>query len=1036
MKTRLIKLMIRASVLATLIGLMSWGAGFAANLNSPNKDRHQNIVETTIYTCLECHFSSGSSKTGSKTYSLTDAGSETEYHHVEYCTVCHDMTGPNCGGYTNLYLIACTISTPNSGDRNVKFTSLTGMNSYADGDNTYNGVCEVCHTLTAYHRNDGSDNTEHFDGSNCTECHPHTSEFSAPYEQFHKTHLTSDKGPKITCTDCHSETDYTIFADGKTLANTTVCDTCHSPNGAFDGVNDPVIGAKHNWVDGVYNADGVTLKSGKEKWCAGCHDDVPAYSFEDSQIITIDNPAATFVGAWNLYGGAGETYYGTDMNWKAAGSGSATATWTPNIAEDGTYSVYAWWSSYKTRATNAKYTINHSGGSDVVQVSQKANGGKWNLLGTYEFVAGTSGSVVLSDDANGEVVADAVRIVRSTVPGALGTYAPNIVGDNSTWGFYVTGHNISCLECHDATKAHIDHVHRTYQVDEANNYAVATPYSQAYRLKDVDGGPAMILPRDGTNPLTNPKDFALCFSCHNKDELLGTIPADLSVPHTNFWDTNSSIGNAHKYHLSINALHFDSDWDGVVDSKGESCVTCHNVHGSPTKAMIRHGELISTPGTTDKVPALNFSYLLPPGVSTATWPVPAGSYYVYAWWSSYSTRATNAQYTVNHDGGSSPFTVNQKVNGGQWNQLGTAQYVFSSGGSVVVSADGANGEVVADAIGLDSNGDGTPDIIIDDNDAQVTYEGDWIVYSGGGESYYGSTMHYNQGFIEDTTASLAESIGGWPHYSWTGVSQNHVCNACHSPSRARFMRTPYLGPKVFQPQASPSPAPPDGTTAVLFTAVIRDPDNAVVSVTIDLSAIDGSSAQAMFDDGTHGDVTSGDGIYSFVTVVPISVVSGNKTITIMATDATSLTGQGQFVLPVFYPGTFIIDNTDAEATFTGSWNTYAGAGETYYGPNMRWKAAGTGSATATWTPNITAAGNYRVYAWWSSYSSRATNATYTINYDGGSQPITVNQKVNGGQWNQLGTGTFSFAPGIGSVVLSDDANGEVVADAILWEPIP
>ncbi len=64
-----------------------------------------------------------------------------------------------------------------------------------------------------------------------------------------------------------------------------MCDNCHSPSGAFDGVNDPDVGAKYgnggelkeNWRNGVYAADGE-LAPGRERWCATCHDDVPAYS--------------------------------------------------------------------------------------------------------------------------------------------------------------------------------------------------------------------------------------------------------------------------------------------------------------------------------------------------------------------------------------------------------------------------------------------------------------------------------------------------------------------------------------------------------------------------------------------------------------------------------------------------------------------------------------------------------------------------------------------------------------------------------------
>jgi len=54
------------------------------------------------------------------------------------------------------------------------------------------------------------------------------------------------------------------------LDETDVCDTCHGPDGFYDGVDDPDIGAKNNWDDGVY--DSGALKIFKEQWCAGCHD--------------------------------------------------------------------------------------------------------------------------------------------------------------------------------------------------------------------------------------------------------------------------------------------------------------------------------------------------------------------------------------------------------------------------------------------------------------------------------------------------------------------------------------------------------------------------------------------------------------------------------------------------------------------------------------------------------------------------------------------------------------------------------------------
>lgn len=45
-------------------------------------------------------------------------------------------------------------------------------------------------------------------------------------------------------------------------------------------------------------------------------------------------------------------------------------------------------------------------------VNQQENGGEWNLLGTFYFAADNSGSITLTDEANGYVIADAVMLRR------------------------------------------------------------------------------------------------------------------------------------------------------------------------------------------------------------------------------------------------------------------------------------------------------------------------------------------------------------------------------------------------------------------------------------------------------------------------------------------------------------------------------------------------------------------------------------------------------------------------------------------------
>lgn len=189
----------------------------------------------------------------------------------------------------------------------------TVFGPYVAGDPDYNGVCEVCHEGTEFHRNDSTGDHTHYVAQDCIPCHKHSDEFihgggqscetchghdgDAGTAFSHATHTagTVPKGPEtaMLCGDCHSdpiEMDPTpTFADDKPLGTTEVCNPCHSPDGAFDGVNDLVAGAKANWSEGVYESDGITMKPGTDQWCAGCHDDMGANSKQDATGITAPN---------------------------------------------------------------------------------------------------------------------------------------------------------------------------------------------------------------------------------------------------------------------------------------------------------------------------------------------------------------------------------------------------------------------------------------------------------------------------------------------------------------------------------------------------------------------------------------------------------------------------------------------------------------------------------------------------------------------------------------------------------------------------
>ncbi len=261
-------------------------------------------------------------------------------HQGMGCSKCHQTHNTD---KTNIYLVKSNVSTPSSGIKPVILSDTSGVNSYADGDATYNGVCEVCHTATKYHRNNAGGDHTHYASMNCITCHPHENSFlhggsgdcrechghDAGYEyqtglycqgkgtvQSHSTHTEIDTddqiGPNINCEACHDTSNFPYFKSGTDsngdskfdLSETDVCNNCHSSGGLFDGVNDSIIGAKNNWTDGIYS--GNNLRVGKDNWCAGCHDANQASSNQDGSGILAPDVAGDSTAYGYYYSGHGK----------------------------------------------------------------------------------------------------------------------------------------------------------------------------------------------------------------------------------------------------------------------------------------------------------------------------------------------------------------------------------------------------------------------------------------------------------------------------------------------------------------------------------------------------------------------------------------------------------------------------------------------------------------------------------------------------------------------------------------------------------
>ncbi len=107
--------------------------------------------------------------------------------------------------------------------------------------------------------------------------------------------------------------------------------------------------------------------------------------------------------------------------------------------------------------------------------------------------------------------------------------------------------------------------------------------------------------------------------------------------------------------------------------------------------------------------------------------------------------------------------------------------------------------------------------------------------------------------------------------------------------------------------ASPASAPTG--TSVLFTVTVTpgtNPASTGITVTADLSSIGGSAAQTLFDDGTNGDVVSGDNVFSFLATVGSGTSSGVHSITVNVSDSISRTGTTALALTVSPGQTFAV----------------------------------------------------------------------------------------------------------------------------------
>ena len=142
------------------------------------------------------------------------------------------------------------------------------------------------------------------------------------------------------------------------------------------------------------------------------------------------------------------------------------------------------------------------------------------------------------------------------------------------------------------------------------------------------------------------------------------------------------------------------------------------------------------------------------------------------------------------------------------------------------------------------------------------------------------------------------------------------------------------------------------------------------------------------------------------------------------------------------PSEIVVDTQEANFEL-GTWTVAAAATDRYLptssASNYRFHSTTGGNPTARviFTPDIPTDGNYHVDIWYSQGENRATNAPWFISYNGGTEEVKVNQRINGGQWIRIAESKPFAAGRKGFVRLQNDigTTGMVVlADAVRFVP--
>jgi len=145
--------------------------------------------------------------------------------------------------------------------------------------------------------------------------------------------------------------------------------------------------------------------------------------------VILDDHFAAIRGGWTavptfangLYSGTSSgtdtNAFGTNYLVHAPGNGASLAIFTPVIHVSGAYDLYQWHPFRADASAGVPFIIQHSAGETTVYANQRTNAGNWSLLGRFNFSAGSTNTIRVTDaipETNAVAIVDALKMVFVT----------------------------------------------------------------------------------------------------------------------------------------------------------------------------------------------------------------------------------------------------------------------------------------------------------------------------------------------------------------------------------------------------------------------------------------------------------------------------------------------------------------------------------------------------------------------------------------------------------------------------------------------